>query len=354
MKFEKKLIDRLEKCYSLAELKWNGKKCYLVAAEKHDACRIYDENGNYLDTVWNEPGGTMTMVPIPEKDGEFLATHCFYSPNDSKEASIVYVRFQNGKWNVEELLKLPFVHRFDILRQNGVNYLIACTLKSGHEYKDDWRFPGKVYAAELPEDLSLYDKHNPLKLMVIAENLLKNHGYTRCVENGKMTGIVSCENGVYQFFPPENSEDEWKMVQLLDVPTSDAVKLDLNGDGVAEIFAMSPFHGNRAIVYREEQGEYIADYIHEERLEMLHAIDCGVLNEKPCVIFGYRKEKKELLYLNYNEKRKSYEVGMIDEGCGPANVLIYEANGNSYILAANRESDEVARYKLIKNINNSI
>lgn len=348
MKFEKKVIGTLEKCYSLASLKWNGKNCCLVAAEKHDACRVYDEEGNYLDTVWDEPGGVMTMVQIPGKDGEFLATHRFYSPNDSKEASLVYARHENGGWKVTELTKLPFVHRFDILTRNGVNYLIACALKSDHEYKDDWRFPGKVFAAVLPEDLSVYGEAHGLEMTVIAEDFLKNHGYTRCMEDGVMTGIVSCEGGVYQFFPPKNADGSWTIRQLLSTPASDAVKMDLDGDGRDELFVISPFHGDTATVYHENDGIYTAVYEHPEKLEMLHAIDKGVLNGTPCIVFGYRKGKRELMYLCYDAETASYRAEVIDEDRGPANVLIYEAQGDAYILAANRETDEIAQYKLVK------
>ena len=65
MKVEKKVISNLNKCYAMSELTWRGKHCFLVAAEKHDPCHVFSEDGAQLDTVWTEPGGVMTMVPVP-------------------------------------------------------------------------------------------------------------------------------------------------------------------------------------------------------------------------------------------------------------------------------------------------
>ena len=75
MKYQKKVISDLNLCYSLAELTYKGKHCFLVAAEKHDPCYLFDEAGTKIAEPWAGPGGVMTMQQVPEHDGQFLATH---------------------------------------------------------------------------------------------------------------------------------------------------------------------------------------------------------------------------------------------------------------------------------------
>lgn len=348
-KVEKKVISNLTKCYSIAPLEYQGKKHFMVAAEKIDRCILFDQDGNEEDTIWSEPGGVMSMVQVPGTDGQFLATHKFYSPNDSKEAKIVIVTpIEKGNWEVRTLVNLPHVHRFDIVERNGVHYLIACALKSGHEYKDDWSMPGKVYAAVLPDDLSSYNEDNQLELKVIKEDMLKNHGYYRVRENDMDTSVISADCGVFQFIPPEEKDGEWEIRTLLETAASDAVLIDLDEDGEKELAVLSPFHGDQISIYKKNNGAFEKVYEYEKPAEFTHAIYGGDLCGQPVVVIGHRKAERDLIVFSYNKETKQYKSEVIDYDCGPANVAHYVKNGTDIIISANRETDEVAMYTISK------
>lgn len=345
MKVEKKVISKLIKCYSIAPLQYQGKAHFLVAAEKQDPCYLFDLDGNQVDKVWDGPGGVMSMVQVPGSDGQYLSTYKFYSPNDSKEAKIVIVTpRERGDWEVRTLVDLPHVHRFDLLERDGHVYLIACTLKSGHEFKEDWSMPGKVYAAELPEDLSGFDEEHQLKLTVLRENMLKNHGYYRVTEDGISASIISCNEGVFRFIPPANGGSEWMIETLLEEPVSDAVLVDLDGDGEKELCTLAPFHGEKVSIYRKQKGAYEKVYVFPEDAEFTHAIYGGDLCGIPSFVVGHRKGKRNLMVFRYDASAESYVSELIDKDCGPANVYHYVYNEKDVLIAANRETDEVAMY----------
>ena len=348
MKIEKKVLAKLNKCYSIAPLHYQGKDHLLVAAEKQDPCYLFDLDGNMEDTVWEGPGGVMSMVQVPGTDGQFLSTYKFYSPNDSKEAKIVIVT-PKGKsdWEIRTLVTLPHVHRFDILTRDGKNYLIACALKSGHEFKDDWSMPGKVYGAELPDDLSGFDEEHQLPLTVLKDNMLNNHGYYRVMEGDIPTSVVSCDSGVYRFTPPAKGESEWTIETLLESAASDAVLVDLDGDGEKELGVLAPFHGEKVSVYKKKDGKFEKVYEYPEDAEFTHAIYGGDLCGKPAFVVGHRKGKRNLFAITCDENGK-YGFETIDEDCGPANVFHYVHDGKDILIATNREIDEIAMYHLSK------
>ncbi len=340
---EKRVIANLEKCYSIAPLTYQGRQHILVAAEKKNRCILFDADGNEEATVWEGPGGVMTMVQVPGTDGQFLATHKFYSPNDSKEAKIIIATPDGeGKWEIRTLAALPFVHRFDILQCGEVNYLIACTLKSGHEYKDDWSNPGKVYAAELPKDLSGFDEEHQLKLEVLKDGMLKNHGYYRVIEDGAVSSLVCSSQGVFRFYPPKVQGGEWQTDQLLDVSASDAAMIDLDGDGEMELVVLSPFHGDEASVYKRTENGYEKIYQYPERAEFLHAIWVGSLAGRKAAVLGHRKGARRLFALLWTGEGYSFKT--IDDDCGPANAFGYSYKEKDMLITTNREIDEIAMY----------
>ena len=345
MKIEKQVIANLTKCYSVAPLQFRGNSYFLVAAEKQDPCYLFDMEGHKVDTIWEGPGGVMSMVQVPGSDGIFLATQKFYSPNDSKEAEIAVVMPKGESWQVKTLVKLPHVHRFDILTRNGVNYLVACTLKSGHAYKNDWSSPGKIYAAVLPEHTELYEREENLKLEILKENLLKNHGYCRIVENGVEEGLIASVDGIFRVIPPETKVGNWQIEQLSREPASDAVLVDMDEDGEKELIYISPFHGNKICFCRKAGDTYQQVYCYDHA-DFAHAIYGGELLGKPAVVIGHREGSRDLLLFTYQKDQKQYQPEILDHGCGSANVYRFAGDEKDILISANRETNEVAMYTL--------
>jgi hypothetical protein len=349
MKVTKKKIGALEKCYSLAPLTYQGKRHMLVAAEKINQCRMYDLKGNLEDVIWEEPGGTMSMVQVPGSDGQFLATHKFYSPNDSKEAKIILASPTEDGWKIRTMAELPFVHRFDIISKNGINYVIACTLKSRHEYKEDWRSPGKVYVCRLPENLESVDEEHPLEMQPVKEGMLKNHGYCKAVVDGIESSFVASDEGVFRFTPPEEADGAWNIETILEEAASDMAFADFDGDGEMEMLTISPFHGEKICIFKKKSGKYEKIYTYEKDAEFAHAIWGGEINGKQGVLIGHRKAERDLMFFTCTDPEKlTFQPQILDHNVGPANVLHYEYEGEDYILSANREIDEIALYKVEK------
>ncbi len=345
MKVEKKVLAELAKCYSIAPLRFQGEDCFLVAAEKVDCCLLFDADGKKKDTVWSQPGGVMSMRQLPGSDGAFLATHKFYSPNDSAQAKIVLAEPGEDGWEVRTLVDLPFVHRFDILESGGKSYLIACTLKSAHSGKDDWSSPGKVYAAELPQDLRIYNEINPFPLKVIAEGLTKNHGFCSMEREGVVSALICAKSGVFSYYPPATPDGAWRIEQLLDTPASDAVLVDFDGDGQDELLTIEPFHGDCVRIYKKSNDGFVPVYAYEPA-EFSHAIFGGTLLGGPAALVGHRKGARDLVLFQYDSAQSAYKSIVLDHDVGPANVYCYQNDGKDIVISTNREVDEVAMYIL--------
>ena len=177
--------------------------------------------------------------------------------------------------------------------------------------------------------------------------MLKNHGYYLHEEkDGSTSAVVSCDNGVFQFFPPKTAGGEWEVKELTSDAASDALLMDLNGDGVEELCAMAPFHGDTINIYEQKDGKFEVAYTYPEKLEFLHAIFGGQVNGENTFIIGHRKGERYLLAFTYKDGK--YVADKLDEGCGAANVLHYVHDGKEILIGANREINEIAMYELTK------
>ena len=346
MRFNKKLMAEMPKAYSVCPVNFAGQDRFIVATEKVGPINLFDVNGELLETIMDFEGGVMSIVPVPGEDESFMTTYKFFSPNDGKDAQIVHIKKVDGKWQMKTLADIPFVHRFEILSAEGKNYLIACTIKTKFDFKNDWNHPGKILVAELPEDLSPYNKENQIEFKVLKEGLMKNHGFYKVREEEELA-IVTAVEGVFKVFPPKGGSD-WEVRKVLDQSTSDAIYFDLDGDGKKELVTFSEFHGDHLDIYKEvSEDEFEKVYSYKKPLKFLHALFIGQVDGKPVLFVGHREGARDLFALTYNKESDTYDRTDIDSDVGVANINGLYVDGKLRIVGAHRETDQACLYELV-------
>ncbi len=343
MKIEKIILDEMYRAYSTGSVTIDGKLHLIVASEAIDgSCYAYTgPNFEEKKVVWEKAGGTMSIVEIPNRNGEFLAVQEFFPGFNGKTTKVVHVKYENDKFVVSDFIQLPYLHRFDLIEVNQTIHFIGATLCSSKKEREDWSDPGKVYVGILPEDLS-----NGMEITPIYHNLTHNHGYYQSTYHGQKAGYIATDEGVFVFVAPEKNGEKWEVHHLIKRAVSDIALIDINGDGKLEILSIEPFHGNDIYIYQEVNGNYEEVYHLDRPLEFAHAI-CGTkILGKEAFVCGIRRLNKELFYLTYNRQTHDYDLTLIDEGCGPANIVVINQENQDIILAANNTIHEAAVYMI--------
>ena len=88
---------------------------------------------------------------------------------------------------------------------------------------------------------------------------------------------------------------------------------------------------------------YVPVYEYPEKLEFLHAIWSGKIEGKPVVMVGHRKGNRDLLKFYWEDG--AYHAEVIDHDCGPANAYGFHKGDKDYVIATNREINEIAMYE---------
>lgn len=345
MKIKKIVLDEMYRAYSTGSTTIDNKLYLIVASEAIDgSCYAYSgKDFSEKKVVWEKAGGTMSIVEIPNRNGEFLAVQEFFPGFNGKTSKVVHVKMVDGEFVVNDFIDLPYLHRFDLIEVNGVIHFIGATLCSSKTEREDWSDPGKIYVGILPKDLS-----KGMELKVIYENLTHNHGYYQSTYKGQLAGYVTSDEGVFACVAPKDKNGSWEISHLIDRKVSDVALVDINNDGKLEILSIEPFHGKDIYIYNEINGKYEETFHLDRELEFAHAIAGTTILGQPAFVCGIRRLNKELFYLTYNKENNDYDLTMIDEGCGPANIVIVNQENQDIILASNNTIHQAAVYIITK------
>lgn len=345
MKFQKQIIDDIFKCYSVNAISVGGQTQLLFAGEGPGICKLYSGNGfTEKRTIWEGGGGTMSVVNIPDYEGYFFASKGFYSMVDAETSGVYLIRHKDGTFSEEKIIDLPFLHRFDVLSLGEKRFFIGAALHSGKMDKEDWSKPGKIFVAEIPQDL---DGEMHIELQLLKEGLTKNHGFNRGVWNGMEVIFIASEDGVFALTPPQKDKTDWSVEQIFNHPVSDVAAIDLDGDGEVEFALLSPFHGSQFGIYKKVGGHYQSVFTYDKSLDFYHAIYADTFNAVPSFVIGARKEDMDLFLVQYDTHKKIITSHLIDTAVGSSNARIIHTAEGDIIMSANRQIDQAAIYKQI-------
>lgn len=347
MELQKTFIDEVFKCYSVNALTIEGKTQLVFAGEGPGVLNIYSgDDFKQKTTLWDGEdgcGGTMSIVAMPEKEGYFFVSKGFHSMVDSGTSAIYLVRYSEGTFTEEKVVDIPYLHRFDIITIGEKRYLVAAALHGGKVDKEDWSKPGKVYVGEVPYDL---DAPMDVSLTVLVDNLTKNHGFNKGKWEGLEVAFIATESGVMAIIPPQQGREAWATEVIFDFPVSDVAAIDIDGDGELEFALMSPFHGDQFDVYKKVDGVYKSVFNYEKAQDFYHAINADTLNGVPTFVIGARKDPMDLFLIQYDHEAKALKSTLVETQVGAANARIVHTPKGDILMAANRQINQAAIYRL--------
>lgn len=335
----KEKLASVSMCYSITLMQMSGREyCVCASEERQGEIVMVDTQTKEVSKITGLSGGVMAVIPIPEKNGAFLAIQKFYPVFDSREAEVVYctlppVVSETMEAEVKLVAQIPFVHRISLTGTPQKRKMIAATLCQDKDFVDDWSRPGSVYEYELDKFMQVTDKKT------LITGIYKNHGMYTYEKKGGSYTLVSGNEGVWAIDAKGN------VTKMSDEAISDLCMFDLDDDGVDEMMTIAPFHGDNMRVYKKAQVGWTC--IIEEKIAFGHAIWSGLCNEIPIVLSCSRGgDKATRLYCTaIRDGKIKIEFMDIDEGVGTSNIYVKENEDGSIMLyASNHGIGEVARY----------
>ena len=335
---KKESLCQLSMAYSINMLSYHGKKYCIAASESRDGQILLI--GTYtleIKQVTGLSGGVMSIIPIPEKEGSFLAIQKFYPIFDSIEAEIVYCKLsgsdnQTVTANVTTIDRLPYVHRIALSGSPSARRLIASTLCGGKHGIEDWSQPGSIYEYYLNSDMDM------IKKRCLLTGIHKNHGMFEDDSFGTGRILVAGEEGVWTIEPGLTPR------QIICGPVSDLCMFDIDQDGTDELLCITPFHGNSWNIYKKNADNW--NVISSLPAAFGHVIWAGLCGSTPIILLCNRGSARDTVAYRPTWDGRQLQLNqiLIDTNTGAANIFVEHEKNGIVIYAANHGCNEVARY----------
>jgi hypothetical protein len=348
MKVTSRTLARLERGYSISVFPQTGDSLpsFLAGSEGEDRLLFFDAPAFKPKVISAKPGGYISIYPVFRNGRRYVAATTMFKPGfDGADAAIRLYPLDGGESPASTLIAtLPYTHRITMLAHGGREFLLASTLCRAKSHKEDWTQPGGVHLAELPADLS-----QPWKMREIAPGLNKNHGmdFARLGRERRPGYLLSAKEGLFFMALPENPDGAWPVEPISTEENSDAFAFDWNGDGLPEVFSISPFHGNVLSIHRQTSGGWMRTLIHDD-LALGHIVWAGDLLGGPALLAGSRRERRELRLYRPDSKGgidPAYQV--LAEGIGPSQLtVVTQGPKRATLYTAAHGVDEVRLYEL--------
>lgn len=335
------LLEGVKGLYAVGSIEAAGALYYGVASENRDGeVFLLDSKDGKVYPVNGGPGGVMSLVDVPGENA-MLSIEEFYPVFDSVSAKIVKIGLEVKEGQVQVSRKVltdaAYVHRISLLKEEDGIFLAAGILCSHKDFQDDWSRAGSMQIGRYTPGT------DHVELETVYDGVFKHHAmYVRRNQAGYDDLYFGGTEGV---FCTRRKNGQWITEHVLDVPASDIVVYDLDGDGQEELAIIEGFHGDNVAVFRQENGWKRALDI---PAEFGHVLWGGAFLGAPGLIAGSRGGSKELvLYRLKCGNAGGVEIGdktVIDSGQAPAQILVLD--DGRQVVAANHGVAQLARYSM--------
>ena len=354
--------DTIKSVYGLAVADINGDgKLDIIAGSTGEPILAWYEAPDWKrHTVTDEGSGHITIAPrdltgngVPE----LIVGSGF---NRGVNAAGGYLQWLEApaqphqNWTSHRIADVPFIHRIALANfvPGGKPFLIVASIRGEDGKPGEWHSPGSLWCYELPDN-----PHATWQNRLLDNALHINHGLSINDVNsdGRDDVLISCTEGLIWYEAPSAPmTGEWGKWTISDRECSDAYAADIDGDGINEILAIEPWHGNNLVWYKAT-GDLRRDpwvrYLIDDTLNRGHSLAAVDINGDGAleILCGYNGEGTSLhLYRPEELAQNRWHKETIDAGgLGVGQMQIVDMNGNGRldIVASGLSTGNVKWYE---------